>query len=80
MHAWAMPLGERSTQDLAIITFDQHLHSILSDVNFIPDIAQGDASNRWKQKTNKNVFRPPTDQTMAAFNPNLPGGAWSISM
>lgn len=26
-------------------------------------------------KTLLETFRPPTNQTMAAFNPNLPGGA-----
>lgn len=34
MHAWAMPLGERSTEDLTIATLCRHLHSIFSDVSF----------------------------------------------
>lgn len=38
MHAWAMQLGERSTQDLAIKTFYRHLHIIWLDVNFITGI------------------------------------------
>lgn len=58
MHARAMPLGERSTQDLAIIAYCQHLHSILSVVNFITGITKDDASNTGMQKANKTSFDP----------------------
>lgn len=74
MHAWAMQLRERSTQDLAITTFYRHLHIIWSDVNFITGIKQGDVRKIRKERTIK-TFSDPADQTMAAFNPNLPGGA-----
>lgn len=56
MHAWAMPLGERSTEELTIITFLLTPAQRLSDDSFITDITLNYASKRRKYTTIKNVF------------------------
>lgn len=78
MHAWAMPLGERGAQDLSITTFwsTPAPHFTMSTLLQTLDERMPTAGKIAKPLFFfLQTFRPPTNQTMAAFNPNLPGGA-----
>lgn len=75
MHAWAMPLGERRAQDLAIRTFWSTPAPHFTMSTLLQTLEEMMPTAGKIAKTVLETFRPPTNQTMAAFNPNLPGGA-----